>query len=153
MDLNLLAFLHNAGLDRYVELITAVIAVASAANMLVPQPAPGSHWLPARKVLNALALAFSNAKPANEPPLATWVQRCLMVLAQSLPPPPPPAAPQPAPQPPMQPSAPIFPPRVAPPPVVWVPPPVTPPAPPPALPPAPAPEAIPPAAPPTPPVA
>jgi hypothetical protein len=88
MDPSILAILHNSGLDQFAALVSAIVSVASALNMVIPQASPGSHWLPLRKLLNVVALAMGNAKSADEPPLATWIQRVLLAIAATLPPPP-----------------------------------------------------------------
>jgi hypothetical protein len=94
MDDLITAALHAAGLDAYtpavitlVHAIVTVIVAASALNAALPQPAPGSHWIPIRAVVNKLALAFGAARPASAPAAVTWFQRIAAALIQYLPPP------------------------------------------------------------------
>jgi hypothetical protein len=54
--------------------ITLLVTVASALNT-APQPAPGSHWIPVRKVVGFIALGFGGAAPATAPALGTWLLR------------------------------------------------------------------------------
>jgi hypothetical protein len=75
-----LAVLQQLGLDRYLPLLLAFHTLASFIDAVVPQPAPGSHWLPARKVLSILALNVANASNAKQPPLITWMMRAGTVL-------------------------------------------------------------------------
>jgi hypothetical protein len=58
---------------------------ASWLDAVIPQPAAGSHWLPVRKVLSALAGNVGNAANKNQPPLATWILRVLILAAKSVP--------------------------------------------------------------------
>jgi len=55
--------------------ITAIIAAASALDAVLPQPAPGSHWLIARKVISFLAVNVGNASNSKQPDFVTWIVR------------------------------------------------------------------------------
>lgn len=103
MDDAITAALHGAGLDAYtpaavalLNAVVAVIALASAINAILPQPKAGSHWLPIRSLVAKAALAVGNAKPADLPPMMTWLQRLAAMVAQYLPPPLPSAGAAPA---------------------------------------------------------
>ena len=56
--------------------VTAAVTVASALNTL-PQPKPGSHWLPLRKVISFVALEVGGASNGAQPKFETWVLRIL----------------------------------------------------------------------------
>lgn len=117
---------HVLGFDQWLPVVFKFIAFAAALDATVPQPKPGSHWLPLRKVISVMAFNIGHASPAEQPGLITWVQRVLQRIAQMAPPVPP----QPAPQrqqplfdqpiiiPPVQPAMPVqAPPQPVPPPV------------------------------------
>jgi hypothetical protein len=98
MHMSLPAALHAAGLDAFLPLLLALHAVASALDALIPQPKPGSHWLPLRKLISAAAGNVLYAKGGLQPSMLTWVQRIARLLVALLPPAvivPPGAAPQP----------------------------------------------------------
>ncbi|WP_139284937.1 hypothetical protein [Acidocella aminolytica] len=57
--------------------MTVAVAVASAIDAAFPQPAPGSHWLPVRKVISFIAINFGAAKNGSQPPFATWLLRVM----------------------------------------------------------------------------
>ncbi len=82
-----LAAMHAAGLDALVPLLLALHALASALDALVPQPAAGSHWLPLRKLLSAIALNVGHATNAQQPTIMTWLQRIAGLVVALLPPP------------------------------------------------------------------
>lgn len=107
MDQSITNLLHAAGLDRWVPLVLAILALARALEVLLPQPAAGSHWLPLRKLLSMAAWSVGNAAPDGQPPLVTWLQRVAKAILTAVPPPAPaaPVAPPVAP-----PSAPVAPP-------------------------------------------
>lgn len=93
MDASTLSAVLNAlGLTKFVPIVLAVSTLASALDAVIPQPAPGSHWLPVRKVLSVAALNVHYASNAACPPLVTWVQRVAAALLAVLPPPVPQAA-------------------------------------------------------------
>jgi hypothetical protein len=54
--------------------LTLAVTVASVLNTL-PQPAPGSHWTPVRKIISFVALGVGHAMPANAPELGPWLLR------------------------------------------------------------------------------
>ena len=58
---------------------------ASMLDSILPQPAPGSHWLPLRKAISVLAWNLFNARNANQPALATWLVRVLVLSLRGLP--------------------------------------------------------------------
>lgn len=93
MDTSVLAVLHTAGLDSLVPLILALHATASALDAILPQPAPGSHWLPLRKLLSIAAANVGHASNAQQPAMLTWIQRIAGLLVAMLPPAPPAPAP------------------------------------------------------------
>ena len=64
--------------------VTGIIAAASALDAALPQPAPGSHWLIARKVVSFLAVNVGNASNGKQPDFVTWIVRIAMpvLLAQ-----------------------------------------------------------------------
>lgn len=110
MDASMQAALNAAGLTSFVPVVLALHTLASALDAAIPQPKPGSHWLPLRKLLTIAALGVGNASPACQPALITWAQRIAGMLVAILPPPPaaaPPAAPLP---PPLPAATPLFPP-------------------------------------------
>ncbi len=55
--------------------IAAVTAGASALDAILPQPAPGSHWLIARKVLSFVAINVGHASNGAQPSFLTWIAR------------------------------------------------------------------------------
>ncbi len=55
--------------------VTGIIAAASALDAALPQPAPGSHWLIARKVVSFLAVNVGNASNGKQPDFVTWIVR------------------------------------------------------------------------------
>jgi hypothetical protein len=75
--LSLLAALHLSVIVPYVAVI---VAAASAADAAFPQPRPGSHWLPVRKLVSLIALNLGNASNPAQPPFATWLVRVLAPL-------------------------------------------------------------------------
>lgn len=79
-DMTALAILQQLGLDRYLPLLFAFHTLCSFVDAVVPQPAPGSYWLPFRKVLSILALNVAWASNAKQPPLITWMMRAGTVL-------------------------------------------------------------------------
>jgi hypothetical protein len=79
-DTTALAILQQFGLDKYLPLLFAFHTLCSFVDAVVPQPAPGSHWLPFRKVLSILALNVAFASNAKQPPLITWMMRAGMLL-------------------------------------------------------------------------
>lgn len=50
--------------------LAMAVAAASILDALLPQPAPDSPWLPARKLLSAVAANVRHASNAGQPPLA-----------------------------------------------------------------------------------
>ncbi|WP_119830670.1 hypothetical protein [Azospirillum cavernae] len=50
--------------------LAMAVAAASILDALLPQPAPNSPWLPARKLLSAVAANVRHASNAGQPPLA-----------------------------------------------------------------------------------
>jgi hypothetical protein len=79
-DTSALAILQQLGLDKYLPVLFAFHTLCSFIDAIVPQPAPGSFWLPFRKVLSILALNVAWASNAKQPPLITWMMRAGMVL-------------------------------------------------------------------------
>lgn len=87
MDLNTIATVaHDLGLDNAVAVLLAVLTLARALDAFIKQPAPGSHWLPLRKMVSVIAFSVLHAKPGEQPPLVTWLQRLVVMLAQAVPP-------------------------------------------------------------------
>lgn len=86
MDAQITAAFHAAGLDSFVPLLLALHLLASALDAIIPQPKPGSHWIPFRKVLSFFAGNFWHASDANQPSLLTWAQRIAQLLVSILPP-------------------------------------------------------------------
>lgn len=88
MDGNtILAAIHAAGLDRFLPILLFIHATASALDALIPQPKPGSHWLPFRLIVSFIALNFGNASNWLQPSVKSWLQRVVVILASRLPPP------------------------------------------------------------------
>jgi hypothetical protein len=81
------SFLQALGLDRWLPLLLALHMLASAIDALLPQPAPGSHWLPLRKLVSVAAGNVANAQNILQPSLVTWLQRVIVALAAVVPPP------------------------------------------------------------------
>jgi len=79
--------LSALGLTKFVPVVLALSTLASALDAILPQPAPGSHWLPARKLLSIAALNVHYASNAAQPPLVTWLRRVAAALVTMLPPP------------------------------------------------------------------
>lgn len=50
--------------------LAMAVAAASILDALLPQPAPDSPWLPARKLLSAIAANVRHASNVGQPPLA-----------------------------------------------------------------------------------
>lgn len=84
---------HVLGFDHWLPVVFQMIALSAALDAAVPQPKPGSHWLPVRKIVSLLAFNFANASPADQPSILTWVQHVLQRIAEIAPPMPAPAAP------------------------------------------------------------
>lgn len=94
MDMNTIAsVLHALGLDNVLPVILALSTLARAIDALISQPAPGSHWIPMRKIVSFLSLGVGHAKPGEQPAFVTWLQRLVQALAQVAPPPPSPRIP------------------------------------------------------------
>lgn len=74
-------WLAQHGISHASEIVLTSVGAISVLNMLLPQPAPGSHWLPLRKLISYLAFNFMYAKDAGQPPLMSWVQRILIQIA------------------------------------------------------------------------
>lgn len=53
----------------YLTALAVAVAAASVLDAALPQPAPGSRWLPARKLLSFLASNILHARPTGQPPL------------------------------------------------------------------------------------
>jgi len=68
------------GWSHYVELAGVLVALCSAIDAALPQPAPGSHWLPVRKAISYLALNIAHAGNDAQPSLATWILRIVRAL-------------------------------------------------------------------------
>lgn len=102
------AALRAAGLDALIPTLLACHALASALDALIPQPAPGSHWLPLRKLVSIAAGNVHYAGNALQPSVLTWVERSLPILMAILPSPTVVAAPTPAPAPAVTPPAPLM---------------------------------------------
>lgn len=83
---SVLAAFHAAGLDSVVPILLALHALASATDAALPQPKPGSHWLPLRKLVSIAAGNVFNATNALQPAMLTWVQRVAQLLVALLPP-------------------------------------------------------------------
>jgi hypothetical protein len=83
--------LSNAGLDKFVPLVLATSVLASALDALIPQPKPGSHGTPLRKLISIAALNMNHATNAGQPTMLSWMQRLAAALQM------PPTAPPPAP--------------------------------------------------------
>jgi len=69
-----------AGLGKWVPWITGIVTVAAALDSVLPQPQPGSHWLPLRMVLSAAAFNWRYAANGGQPSIQTWVMRVLRPL-------------------------------------------------------------------------
>lgn len=88
MDMNTISQVaHLLGLDNAVPVLLAVLTLARAVDALIRQPAPGSHWIPLRKMVSLLSFGVANAKPAGQPSIVTWLRRLVIYLAQAVPPP------------------------------------------------------------------
>lgn len=55
--------------------ITAACMIASAIDAGLPQPAPGSHWLPVRKLVSFVAVNVGAASNGGQPSFTTWLLR------------------------------------------------------------------------------
>jgi hypothetical protein len=80
--------------------LTIFVTVASALDAVIPQPAPGSHWLVARKVLSFVAINVGHASNGKQPDFVTWIVRIATPVLQAqgvIAPQPPAAAPSPQP--------------------------------------------------------
>lgn len=86
-DVNLAAALHSIGLDKWIPLILLVHAACSALDAAIPQPLPGSYWLIPRKIVSLLALNFANAANGLQPGVVSCIQRVVIRLAATMPPP------------------------------------------------------------------
>jgi hypothetical protein len=86
MKATILAALHSAGLDSIVPLLLALHATANAIDAMIPQPKPGSHWLPLRKLVSIAAGNVHYATNGLQPPILSWVQRIAGMLVAILPP-------------------------------------------------------------------
>lgn len=73
---------HAAGLDAWLPIILAFHTLAAALDAAIPQPSPGSNWIPARKLMSYLALNFANAANSQQPPLVSWMARIVVSAAQ-----------------------------------------------------------------------
>lgn len=94
MDASTISSVLDAlGLTKFVPVVLAICTLASALDAIMPQPAPGSHWLPGRKLLSIAALNVHYASNAAQPPLVTWLRRVAAALVAILPPPEPPGHP------------------------------------------------------------
>lgn len=64
--------------------VMAVIAAASSLDAILPQPAPGSHWLPLRLLISFVAINVKNASNGpQQPAFTTWLVRIISpVLVQ-----------------------------------------------------------------------
>ena len=60
----LVAALANTGLAPLAVYAPITVAVAAILAAILPQPAPDSPWLPARKLLDLVALNVGSAKNA-----------------------------------------------------------------------------------------
>ena len=76
-----------SGLQGYWEaawpVVTAVVAVASSLDAVLPQPSASSHWLPVRKVISFLAVNVKNASNGAQPPISTWVMRIIIPVIEA----------------------------------------------------------------------
>ena len=63
--------------------ITAIVAIASALDAAMPQPAPGSHWLIVRKVISFLAVNVGHASNGQQPDFVTWIVRIAAPVLQA----------------------------------------------------------------------
>lgn len=63
--------------------IGAVVAVASALDASLPQPAPGSHWLVVRKLLSFLAINVGSASNGAQPSFDTWLLRIVTPILEA----------------------------------------------------------------------
>jgi hypothetical protein len=64
----LVAALSNTPLAPIVVYIPLAMAVAAVLAAVLPRPAAGSGWAPARAALDAVAMNFGNAKNVAAPP-------------------------------------------------------------------------------------
>lgn len=72
-------------LIQVIAALCMLVTMASTVDMALPQPAPGSHWLPIRKAISFMALAFGNARNATQPSLATLAWRLIPLLVKTMP--------------------------------------------------------------------
>jgi hypothetical protein len=80
MNPEILAILYALHLGVVIPYASVVVAAASAADAAFPQPGAGSHWLPLRKAVSAVAFNLGNASNGKQPPFATWLLRVLAPL-------------------------------------------------------------------------
>lgn len=84
MDPLLSQALAAAGLGTpVIGYVAAAVTICSVLDAVIPQPAPGSHWLPARKLLSMVALNLGAASNGKQPPFASWLLRVAMPLIQA----------------------------------------------------------------------
>ncbi len=83
MDPMIEQLLSFVGFGRYVGLAGLIVMICSAVDASLPQPATGSHWLPARKAISWLALNVSHAGNADQPSMASWILRVVRALADA----------------------------------------------------------------------
>lgn len=79
----LVAMLDQAGLGGLVKWVVCAVSIASLLDAALPQPTAGSHWLPIRMVVSAVALNRLNAANAGQPGLMTWIARVLQPLVDA----------------------------------------------------------------------
>jgi hypothetical protein len=82
---SLLQVIHSLGLDKILPILFALHLLASITDALLPQPAIGSHWIPLRKLLSLAAANVGHAANARQPPLVSWFQRIVVLLAAVVP--------------------------------------------------------------------
>jgi hypothetical protein len=80
MDPAINQLLTFIGESRYLELAGVIVTLCSALDAAIPQPAPGSHWLPFRKLISWFALNIGHAGTEAQPSLATWILRIVRAL-------------------------------------------------------------------------
>lgn len=83
MDPAINDLLSYLGYSHYLELAGVLVALCSAIDAALPQPAAGSHWLPVRKAISWLAFNVGHAGNDAQPSLATWILRIVRALVAS----------------------------------------------------------------------
>lgn len=63
--------------------ITMAVAVASTLDAVLPQPAPGSHWLILRKLISFVAVNVAHASNGAQPSFVTWIVRIAAPVLQA----------------------------------------------------------------------